>query len=278
MNIAILILAHKNVAQLNTLIRKLDNNFNIYIHIDLKSNMKPEDIVPSSRHKITKQYPVYWGSYNITLATYYLMKSAYLDDNDYYLLISGQDFPIKSNSYILNFIESNKYNDFINFEKMPRKDWHGGGLDRVLYFWENRDERTLLSFMIRHIRKYQRKISLFQRKMDCIFYGGSNWFNLSKSTVQKVVEYIDNKNYLGRYKYTRISDEIWLQTLLISKLGVTNLTNDSLRYIDWKSGPEYPRTLRSSDINLINNSSALFARKFDWEVDPEIIHTLSVDS
>ena len=278
MNIAILILAHKNLIQLNALINKLDNNFNIYIHIDHKSNMKPEDIVPSSRHKIIKRYPIYWGSYNIVLATYDLMKSAYLDNNDYYLLISGQDFPIKSNRYIINFIDNNKYNDFIEHEKLPRKDWHDGGLERVLYFWENRDERSLLSFILRHIRKYQRSISLFQRKMDCIFYGGSNWFNLSRSTMQKVIEYVDNNYYMERFKYTRISDEIWLQTLLISKLRMTSLINDSLRYIDWNSGPEYPRILRSSDINMINNSSALFARKFDWEVDPGIIHTLSVDS
>lgn len=278
MNIAILILAHKNLIQLNALIKKLDNNFNIYIHIDHKSNIKPEDIVPSPKLRITKQYPVYWGSYNQILATYTLMKSAYLDDNDYYLLISGQDFPVKSNSYMLDFIESNKYNDFIEYEILPRKDWHDGGFERVLYFWENRDERGLLSFLLKHIRKYQRPISFFQRKMDCPFFGGANWFNLSKSTMQKVVKYVDNNNYLARFKCTRCADEIWLQTLLMSKLHMTFLINDSLRYTDWKSGPEYPRIMRSSDINMINNSPALFARKFDWEVDASIIHTLSVDS
>jgi hypothetical protein len=278
MNIAILILVHKNINQINALLKKLDNNFNIYIHIDKKAKMEPEDISLSPRHRIIKKYPIYWGSYNLVAATYDLMKSAYLDNNDYYLLISGQDFPIKSNAYILNFIESNKYNDFISYEKLPREDWHDGGLERVLYFWENRDERGLFSFILRRARKYQRKISLFQRKMDCIFFGGSNWFNLSKSTMQKVIEFVENNNYLERFKYTRIADEIWLQTLLISKLRMTTLINDSLRYIDWQSGPEHPRTLRSSDIIMIKSSSALFARKFDFEVDPEIIHTLSVDS
>ena len=279
MNIAILILAHKNLIQLNALIEKLHNDFNIYIHIDRRSNIRPEDIVLSSRHRITKQYPVYWGSYNQILATYNLMKSAYLDDNNYYLLISGQDFPAKSNSYITNFIQQNRYNDFIEYEKLPRKDWHdAGGLERVLFFWENRDERSFTSFILRHVRRYQRSISLFQRKMDCIFFCGANWFNLSKSTMGKIVNYVDNNDYLARFKHTRCADEIWLQTLLISKLRMTSLINDPLRYIDWKSGPEYPRILRSSDINMINNSSALFARKFEWEVDSGIIHTLSVDS
>jgi hypothetical protein len=279
LNIAILILAHKNLIQLNALLNKLDNNFNIYIHIDHKSNIKPEDILPSSRHRITKQYPVYWGSYNQILATYNLMKDAYLENNDYYLLISGQDFPIKSNDYIINFIESNKYNDFIEYENLPKQDWHDGGLERVLFFWENRDERGLLSFILRHIRKYQRSLSILQRKMDCAFFGGANWFNLSKATMHKVVNFIDNNNnYLDRFKHTRCADEIWLQTLLRSKLQMTSLINDHLRYVDWHSGPEYPRILRSSDVKMIKSSSALFARKFDWKVDADIIKALSVDS
>jgi len=278
MNIAILILVHKNLIQLNTLIKKLDDSFSIYVHIDRKSNMKPEDIVQSPRHRITSKYPVYWGSYNQILATYDLMKAAYLDNNDYFLLISGQDFPIKSNSDIIDFIENNKHHDFIEYEKLPRKDWHDGGLERVLFFWENRDERGLFNFILKHLRKYQRSNSIFQRKMDCTFLGGANWFNLSKSTMHAVVNYIENNKYLKRFNCTRCADEIWLQTLLISKLRMTSLINDSLRYVDWQSGPEYPRILRSSDINLINNSSALFARKFDWDVDPDIIRTLSVDS
>lgn len=278
MNIAILILAHRNLIQLNALINKLDNNYNIYIHIDRKSNIKPEEIHPSSRHIITKHYPVYWGSYNQILATYHLMKTACMDNNDYYLLISGQDFPIKSNSHIINFIEINQDKDFIEYERLPKKDWHDGGLERVLYFWENRDERGLLSFFFRHLRKYQRSISILERKMDCPFFGGANWFNLSKATMHKVVNFVDNNHYLARFKHTRCADEIWLQTLLMSKLHMTSIINDHLRYVDWNSGPEYPRILRSSDAKMINGSSALFARKFDLEVDAEIIDALSIDS
>lgn len=275
MKIAILILAHKNLTQLNALIKKLENNFNIYLHIDHKSNIKPEDIVQSARHRIAKQYPVYWGSYNQILATYNLMKHAHADNNDYYLLISGQDFPIKSNEYIIEYIEMNKYKDFIEYEKLPLKGWHDGGFERVWYFWENRDERSALSFALKHIRRYQRRNNLFQRNKERVFYGGANWFNMSKQTMHSVVKFIEKNDYLSKFKYTRCADEIWLQTLLIYELGIKSLINDSLRYIDWRSGPEYPRILRSSDIDDINNSSALFARKFDLEVDSKIINKLS---
>jgi hypothetical protein len=278
MKIAVMILVHKHSVQLNALLGKLGDAFNFYIHIDAKSALKPEDITTLPPQLIIKKYPIHWGGFNIVAATYELMKAAYTDGNDYCLLISGQDFPIKSNYYIHEFLYTNKKIDFIEYAKLPRKDWEdNGGLDRVLYFWENRDEKGLLSFMIRRIRKYQRHFAPLRRKLDFPFFGGSNWFNLSRSTLEIVIEHVENSDYLKRFKYTRIADELWLQTLLISKLQQTSLINDSLRYIDWHSGPEYPRTLRTADLEMIRNSSALFARKFDWDVDPGIINTLAAD-
>ena len=48
-------------------------------------------------------------------------------------------------------------------------------------------------------------------------------------------------------------------------------SSESLRYIDWASGPEHPRTLRSEDLQRLAGSGALFARKFDTSTDARVI-------
>lgn len=37
--------------------------------------------------------------------------------------------------------------------------------------------------------------------------------------------------------------------------------NDCLRYLDWSTGPDYPRTLDLSDFSAISKSGCMFARK-----------------
>ena len=50
----------------------------------------------------------------------------------------------------------------------------------------------------------------------------------------------------------------------------TNICYQALRYIDWKSGPEYPKILNNDDFDLIKKTECLFARKFDDNLDVEM--------
>ncbi|MEG1087361.1 MAG: hypothetical protein RSD79_04765, partial [Cetobacterium sp.] len=43
----------------------------------------------------------------------------------------------------------------------------------------------------------------------------------------------------------------------------------ALRYIDWKKGPDFPRTLDESDYDDILKTETLFARKFNEKIDIE---------
>jgi hypothetical protein len=59
------------------------------------------------------------------------------------------------------------------------------------------------------------------------------------------------------------------------RLGIGNCSTDGcLRYIDWNTGPEFPRTLRREDFEKISQSNALFARKLDERLDPNLIELL----
>ena len=158
-------------------------------------------------------------------------------------------------------------NEYIDLEKIPRKDG-----------WPGMDRLTTYHFG-RHISKYNIPLRLLRkmlniikpRKLDYDFYGGSQWTNYTHNCVGKMFEYLKkNKKYIKRYKWTNCADEIFFQTL-IKQINGINIINNCLRYIDWESGPEHPRTLRINDYEKIMKSGNLFARKFDEAVDNEII-------
>ena len=274
MKIAILILAHKNAEQLTRLARHLEKDFDVFIHIDKKS---PIIIRGSEKIKIFKKYNIYWGSYNQILATLFLFKTALAGKYDHYILISGQDLPIKSNEYVINFFKSNRNMEYLEFNELPVRFWPNGGIDRLENFWINSYKGV--TGIKKHVFIFLDKISIMsqkyvplKRKLNYKFFGGTNWMDLTHTCVQQIISYIEeDKKYLKRFKYTRCADEIFFQTIIVNSNLETLLSNRLLRYIDWSAGSSSPKTLKTEDFDAIMSSDALFARKFDETVDCTII-------
>lgn len=96
--------------------------------------------------------------------------------------------------------------------------------------------------------------------------------NLTHDAVSYILEYTNNHpEYLKRFRFTHCADEIYFQSILLNASFSKHCENNTLRYFNWSKGPEFPRTLRMDDLNDIIQSDALFARKFDEQVDSEII-------
>lgn len=265
---------HKNENQVARLIQHLAADFDVYVHVDKRSSIK---ILPQENVHVYSKYKVYWGSLNLVKATLLLLKNANLKRYDRYICISGQDLPLKSNIEIINFFDNNP-NEYIDVNKLPTKFWvdHHGGLDRVNRYWPTRK-----GFDRWNVRKFKLKklildatLNRKERPLDYEFYGGSNWFDITNICVGKILECLNNdKKILKRFRWTMISDELFFQTV-VAKLDGIKIAEQVLRYIDWFTGPEYPRTLRKDDYANIVNSDALFARKFDPDVDSDVIEMI----
>ena len=273
--IAIMMLVHKNENQVNRLIKHLSKDFDVYVHIDKRCSVK---INESENVHIYKKYKAYHGSFNQIIATLYLLEKAFEKGYDRYLLISGQDLPIKTNEKIKRVFENNN-KEYINITKIPTSDgWPDmNGLTKYnldnIYRGLNCTKIQILIYKtIKKLVYYLSKI--IPRKIDYDFYGGANWTNYTHNCVKKIFDYLSNdKKYIERYKYTNGADEIFYQTI-VNKLNGITIENDCLRYVDWESGPEYPRTLRKDDYKKIVESGNIFARKFDETVDNEIINII----
>jgi len=271
--IAIIMLVHKNENQVNRLIKHLSKDFDIFVHIDKRLSI---NIIKKDNVFLYKKYKTYWGSFNLILATLFLLTEAHKKGYERYILISGQDLPLKTNAEINTFFDNN-YFEYLEIEKIPRKNgWPD--MNRLAHYHINciygKEDNKKLKYKLfyRIHRKIVRIISIcIPRKLEYDFYGGWQWMNLTRVCVEKIFEYLKtDKKYLKRYKWTRCTDEIFFQTI-IHQINDLKIKNECLRYVDWESGPEYPRTLRINDYKNIMKTNNLFARKFDETVDMEII-------
>ncbi len=272
-----LITAHKNFDQLNKLLHLLaTGDDHVIIHIDKRSDELFRDIKQAASQLknvqiLEKRYVVYWGSYNQIKATTALIKAASeIKTVDYVHLISGQDLPAMDKVGMNQFLCENNGSEFIECIALPNSKWNrNGGLDRIEMYWFDGllSRFTYRTHIIQNALKYRRNSKRYK------FYGGANWFTLTAASIKWISNYIaDNPQYLRRYKFTRNADEIFVQTLLMMSPFASKIVSDDLRYTNWHDGPEFPRTLRKEDFDMIFQSdNKLFARKFDEAVDRDII-------
>jgi len=281
---AVLVTAYTNISHLYTLIDSLSSDYIFYIHIDKKSDISDRDFEKLSCKKnvalVSSKYKVNWGSINHLKAILFLLEKSFEDAAiEYFHLITGHDFPIKSSSEITSFLEKSSGKDFFEYNKLPYNKWDNGGYDRILYYnlydcfngrngWKNAFIKKFISL--------QKALGL-KRKFPTDFpdelYGGSTYWSLSRKSVEYILDFTrNNKWYLQRFKYTFCSEEIFFQTLLLNSPLRDKAVNDNKRYIVWEErNGNFPANLDESDYNNIAASDAFFARKFDPMVSSTLI-------
>ena len=279
--ICFLIAAHKNQNQLMRLINHLKKDFDIYVHVDKKCklNLKSFDNV-----NIYKTYKIYHAEFSQVIGTLFLMNEAYKNNYERYIFISGQDVPLKSNREIIDFFskDENKDKEFINYIKMDENNiFYEISVDRLSYYYPHGYIRKWYSKLFHSkIRNVLSKLYP-RRKMISNLYNGSSWWNLTNNAIEYILDYDkNNPNYLKRFNYTWCSDEYFFQSVLLNSDLKDNCVNDYCRYIDWsgKYG-QNPVTFKLEDYNDIKNNinNNLFARKFDENIDNDIIDKLYED-
>lgn len=278
---AFLIMAHKDDLSYRTLLKQIDDdNSDIFIHMDSKNkNYNPNEIsklVRRSKVFHVQRTNVIWGGYSqITCELLLLTSATKVASYDYYHLLSGQDLLIDSIQNIYEFTNKNNGMEFVQFES---SNFIYG--DRVHYYSiQEKVGRTkgILYFFDRILRILQ-KIFKIKRNRNIEFYMGANWFSITDDLARYV---LSKKDWIDKvFKYTLCADEIFIQTIVHNsdfknKLYVKEYNNSSesiLRLIDWNRGRPY--IFRNSDFKEIIEDDMFFARKFDEEIDSQIIKSI----
>lgn len=192
-------------------------------------------------------------------------------------MLSGLDLPIKSQDQIHSFYKDE--------ERLFIGTAPGEGkyqLSHVMYSYPLLKLKTyrksiilkVLNEILVQIQKILKinNVSKFMRN-GMHFYDGWTWFSITDDFSRYVLQ--NEKLIKQLFKRAKAPDEMFLQTLAMNShfkerlASISNLKNGSMRCIDWTRGKPY--TYRISDLDELMDSPCLFARKFDENVDNDII-------
>ncbi len=275
MRSAYLLLVHNNPGQLRRLIRKLMTpNIDFYIHVDRKAEMHTflKEISLPQVFFIQKREKVNWGGYSIIKATVNGFEQILASGipYNYITLLSGQDYPLKSNAVIEDFFQQHPGKAFMGFESVENE-------------WQEALPRLNRYFLTDYpfpgsttIEGWINKIFPARKKPDgLVFVGRSQWFSITLEQLQYLVTVLKiNQRLASYFRFTWGSDEFVFQTLLFNSSFKDQMVNDNLRYTNWAGGGASPKTLTMDDKDDLLRSVKLFARKFDVNVDAGILDIL----
>ncbi|EMM5747508.1 hypothetical protein L467_02812 [Klebsiella pneumoniae BIDMC 31] len=258
----------------------------VLIHVD--ANSKIEDFLFLSSKNVIfvkNRVKIKWGGYSQVAATIELLKTASANCFDYFFLISGDDLPCKTNKDINDFLNEIENKNIVHFDF--RKSGMLEGESRVKYKYPkiflNKNKSIYQKSLCKIFKIFKgiflNKQYLLARRKGIVFYKGSNWISLNFKTVKDIVVFLnENKWYQEIYGSSLCCDEVFFHTLIkylkFEDIYVNGDRSHDLRYIDWSSGPDFPRTLDASDVQKIKMRNDIFARKFRSDISYDVFAKL----
>ncbi|MGI4021850.1 MAG: beta-1,6-N-acetylglucosaminyltransferase [Janthinobacterium lividum] len=285
MNKAYIIMAHKSPNQVHRLVSRLnDGSSTFFIHIDQKAEFSQFSSLNNFGDTVhfTERFDATWGGYGLIKPYLSAMQTVKESPKkfDRILLLSGQDYPIKSNADINLFFENSPHSNFINYFPIPNyQKWPGGdrgGLYRVdKYYFGTKWYEFFLSKSLNLLSTY---IPFLRRKMPNGMrpYTGQTWWNLDMYALNYILNYhAKHPEYIAFHKHTFVADELFVQMIIGNSKDeklLQSIENSEKRFTIWpKANSAHPKIMGKTDIEAIKASEDLFARKFDENVDTEIM-------
>jgi hypothetical protein len=280
MRIAHLIMAHKNPLQLSRLINRLKSaNADIYIHLDAKIDIKPfkqQIKLTTGVNFINNRNNCNWGGFSFVQCVFNSMQEILQFTRGYSFinLLSAQDYPIKDVDALNEYLRTNINNNFISFDTDDNSEWlqkASGRYQRYHLTDFNIPGKYLMQSIINKImpiKKLPHHLKVFGSSKSC-------WWTITGACAAHITQSFFADNELRKFlKYCWGMDEIIIATLIMNSPYKNTVINNNLRYIDWSEGNPNPKILLKNDLNEIINSGMFFARKFDTEIDPEVLDAL----
>lgn len=276
MKICYLILAHNNFKHLNRLVEALDGpDRSFYVHIDKKAE---QSYTPSQENitVIPEHIDINWGGFTMIEATLALMRYGLANspDADYYALISGVDYPIRSEGFLLDLLEKKK--EYIDIAPIPVPF---KPLERYEYYYFDYNRRNIKLYNPKFLIEVLLKKLKIKRKAPFKVYAGTQWFALTRECVQYIMKTVkEDERYVDFFRHTLVPDEAFFQTI-IGNSPFFAQTVSSLTYTDWEV-PVPPATIEERHVEFLKTHIEFndeygrrlpyFARKFNDDSEPII--------
>jgi hypothetical protein len=246
-SIGFALLTHENPAQIRRLIDRLNTMFGhpqIVCHHDFTKCNLDIDHFAGNVSFVLPPLQTGWGIFATVEAAVSAIRLLYRSPAapDWFVLLSGSDYPIKPAARIRFDLEVSSFDAHIHHELIDR--------DHISHDWQ----RLCCE---RYLRG---PFSPFSDKFRC--YAGEFWFSGNRRAAAHILDFhIKEPTLASYYQNVPIPEESYFQCILANASHL-KLSDKLYRYVDW-TGPEpRPRRLSISDLPNLFYSDAHFARKF----------------
>jgi glycosyltransferase involved in cell wall biosynthesis len=266
MTFAYLISAHKNPNQVLRLVNVLitDNAYCI-IHTDNKTDEIFFKSVIGNRKNVffcEHRNIVNPENFSVIEAIMELIREMIVRIGfpDYVHLLSGGDFPLKSNEYIFDYFERHKGTNFLEYFPLS-STVQDDSLERIRY-----------NLYIEELLRAQKTHGFLPHIVP---YGGSTWWSLTGECVSHIFSECNQGSELYEfYKHTLLSDKMLFHTFLMNSKYKDSVVNYNLRKTEWYYDGLHSKIWLDMDFDELITSPRLFAHKFDENKNDLILDKL----
>lgn len=269
MKIAYLITAYNNFNHLIKLINKINvDDSCVYVHIDKKTIVPDSFTLFAKKTKnltIIRTQKVWWGGWSHQQAILDLISTARNDSPDYYVIMSGQDYPIRDRSALIELFENQKEYITIMQGFHPTKPE-----ERIRYHYFDCFDRRSKSLKTVSYKIVERLIRVFHQKRNYPFdkiYHGSTWCALFAPCIEYILNFI-NKNpaFVNFFKTSWCAEESFFPTI-IGNSDFLNNVRPGIWYTDW-DGDNPPVSLTEKHISLFKENFSFYNETYNVTYTP----------
>jgi hypothetical protein len=311
-NAAYLILSHykaKQVEDLALRILELSPNGHVVIHHDANAADMPFDGSPPDRVHLVERSTVLWGDWSIVEATLQMIRYAYdVIGADWFVCISGEDRPVVN----LDKWERSVSERGIDFQSRcwpapcrasfgRKPDGNESSYVRATYRWRRVPEPRIARLLAIRVMRPLIWLSLRLQPLFSIehankrtswfvgsrshknalpsgwkIYWGVQWMAFSRRAAKLALEV--DPNLEAHFRYAFIPDQLFFQTIFGNAAELL-IERELVCYVPWKKAAARHNQLwlRREDIADVRASGAPFARKYNPEIDPQMIETIDAE-
>jgi len=288
--VSFVLLTHNKPQQIVRLIKTLNRMFDcppIACHHDFSiSNLVFGDVLKNVSF-VRPHIQTGWGTFSIVEAMLKALRLLYESEAspDWFILLSGADYPITSANQILHDLASSPYDVHMCHEKIMfdayERDW------QELCFSRYCTLKYTIPFISTKLGIHRRVVTFkhplitapflpFNNNFNC--FAGEHWFCANRKAAEYLIKFHDTKPALASHfrkldSYTIVPEESYYQTIFCNAPHL-KVSQNNWRYIDWSTNGPHPKTLMTKDLSKIYASSAHFARKFDSDEDEKVLNEL----
>ncbi len=295
--LAFLISAHTDAPQLNRLVEALPEESEFFVHIDMKSDIRPflDEIHDLRVHFISHRVNVVWGSINEVEYQMELLRAALNSGMkfQYFITLSGMDYPLWSKSRISSYFDEQDGKEILCGNDLS---WQGDHLKLYREYrpmarrtWKKGSLKSKMRVALRHLLYYTGKRKPLSFKADgkqYKLYKGAAWWAISEGLAKKVLNEWDyNKELKDYFKTSFCPAETFVQTVAFNSEWSSRCI---LQEGEWKSlQSATPLTyiyyqpvvkiLTEEDFETLKESGKMFGRKFISGPSDQLVEIIEYD-